>query len=41
MFGFKLETRLIATKLIDQPNIYVRFLRFLVSVDFGIGVETG
>ena len=27
MFGFKV-TRLIATKLIDKANIYVRFVRF-------------
>jgi len=28
MFDFKLATRLIATKRIEKPNIYVRFWRF-------------
>jgi hypothetical protein len=29
MFGLKLASRLIATKVIEKPNIYVRFLCFL------------
>jgi hypothetical protein len=28
MFGFKLTTRLISTKRLEKPNIYVRFLCF-------------